>query len=117
MDFAKFRQQLKDEAGGDAGMILIHNGIVRNFSRDGSPVGSIDIEVNYDKLDEIMEEARKMKGVVAAKVEIRSGRLSVGDDVMLLGIAGDIRDNVISALTITLNRIKSEVTKKKEYAP
>ena len=41
--------------------------------------------------------------------------LIVGDDVMLLVVAGDIRENVIKVLTDTLNLIKSTVTVKTEY--
>lgn len=114
MDCARFVQGLKKAAGGDAGMILVHNGIVRNCSRNGKPVASIEICVDRDRLAVILDEARKLPGVVAVAAEIREGRLQVGEDIMLLGIAGDIRENVIAALTLTLNRIKAEVTQKKE---
>ena len=50
------------------------------------------------------------------KVEIAADRdLAVGDDVMLLVVAGDIRENVIQILTDTLRLIKSTVTGKTEY--
>jgi molybdopterin synthase catalytic subunit len=39
----------------------------------------------------------------------------VGDDVMLLAVAGDIRENVTAALSDALNAIKSTVTAKTEY--
>ncbi len=35
---------------------------------------------------------------------------------MLLGVAGDVRQNVIHALAVTLDRIKQEVTKKQEFS-
>jgi molybdopterin synthase catalytic subunit len=38
--------------------------------------------------------------------------LMVGDDVMFLAVAGDIREHVIDALTLALNRIKTEATAK-----
>ena len=41
--------------------------------------------------------------------------LAVGDDVMILIVAGDIRENVIAALADTLNLIKATVTEKTEY--
>ncbi|MGB9712624.1 MAG: molybdenum cofactor biosynthesis protein MoaE [Dissulfurimicrobium sp.] len=115
MNIDSFLKRLKDAAGGKAGMVLIHNGVVRDHSRDGRPVCAVDIEVDRKRLDEIIRDARRLPGVVAVDTEIREGRLNVGDDVMLLGVAGDIRDNTISALSLTLNRIKKEVTKKKEY--
>ncbi len=115
MNIQAFRDKLKKKAGTKAGMILIHNGIVRDHAKDNKPCTSLDIEVNFEILNQIMEETRKLPGVVAAEVEIRSGHLKKGDDVMLLGIAGDFRHNVISALSYCLDRIKEEVTNKKEY--
>ena len=50
------------------------------------------------------------------RVEIAENKeLEVGDDVMLLLVAGDIRENVIAVLSDTLNQIKSTVTQKTEY--
>ena len=114
IDIAAFRDKLTQKAGAKAGMILIHNGVVREYSRDGTPCSGLEIQVDYEKLQEIMDEARGLPGVYAAEVEIRDGVLEKGDDVMLLGIAGDFRENVISALSHCLNRIKKEVTTKKE---
>jgi len=49
-------------------------------------------------------------------VEIAEDRdLVIGDDVMLLLVAGDIRENVIAVLTDTLNQIKTTVTNKTEF--
>jgi molybdopterin synthase catalytic subunit len=39
----------------------------------------------------------------------------VGDDIMLLVVAGDIRENVIAVLNDTLNAIKTSVTNKTEF--
>jgi molybdopterin synthase catalytic subunit len=39
----------------------------------------------------------------------------VGDDVMVLVVAGDIRDTVIAVLERTLNAVKSTVTSKTEF--
>jgi molybdopterin synthase catalytic subunit len=41
--------------------------------------------------------------------------LVVGDDVMFLVVAGNIRENVIESLTDTLNLIKREATTKKQF--
>ncbi len=97
-----------------AGMILIHNGIVRATSRDGSKVTEIHVTVDHERLKAILDEARREPGIVAVEVEIAQGRLKVGDDIMLLGVAGDIRENVLAILASTLDKIKSEVTSKKE---
>jgi molybdopterin synthase catalytic subunit len=116
MDLVEFAARLKRKAGSDAGMILIHNGIVRNSSRDGRPVKSIEVKVDWEKLSRILTDTRKLAGITAAEAEIQEGRLGVGEDIMLLGIAGSTREYVITALASTLNRIKKEVTRKLEFS-
>jgi molybdopterin synthase catalytic subunit len=99
-----------------AGMILCHNGVVRETSREGEEVTGLEIKVDHDRLKEIIQEHKQIKGIVEILVHINEGKLlKLGDDVMFLLVAGDIRENVISVLTNTLNKIKSEVTRKKQY--
>ncbi len=98
------------------GMILCHNGVVRGTSRDGRKVSGLKIAVDHTKLMKIIDENKKRSGIVEILVEIAENKeLSVGDDVMLLVVAGDIRDNVIMTLNDTLNAIKTTVTKKTEF--
>ena len=98
------------------GMILCHNGVVRGTSRDGRKVSGLKIAVDHTKLMKIIDENKKRPGIVEILVEIEEEKeLSVGDDVMLLVVAGDIRDNVIMTLNDTLNAIKTTVTKKTEF--
>ena len=53
---------------------------------------------------------------MSIQVDIAADRdLAVGDDVMLLAVAGDIRENVIATLSDTLNAIKATVTSKTEF--
>ena len=100
----------------NAGMILCHNGVVRGTSRDGRAVKGLRVAVDHQKLEQIVADQKKIAGIVDIKVEIAADRdLAVGDDVMLLVVAGDIRENVIKVLTDTLNLIKGTVTKKTEY--
>ena len=99
-----------------AGMVLCHNGVVRGTSRDGRKVKGLRVSVNHQKLAQIISEQKQQTGIVDIKVEIAEERdLAVGDDVMMLLVAGDIRENVIAVLTDTLNLIKSTVTQKTEY--
>lgn len=99
-----------------AGMILCHNGVVRSTSRDGRKVSGLQITVNHNKLQEVIEANKQTPGIIEILVELNENRtLSVGDDVMFLVVAGDIRENVIRVLTDTLNAIKSTVTHKTEY--
>ena len=98
------------------GMILCHNGVVRGTSRDGRRVTGLRVAVDQERLEEVLAGQRSRSGIVDIQVEIAAGRdLSVGDDVMILVVAGDIRENVISVLSDTLNAIKATVTAKTEY--
>jgi molybdopterin synthase catalytic subunit len=98
-----------------AGMILCHNGIVRQTSRDGHPVQGIEISINKDRLNSLIGEMRRQPGIVEVLAEVREGRLMVGEDIMWVVVAGDIRDNVFPVLVDTVDRIKREVAKKVEF--
>ena len=98
------------------GMVLCHNGVVRGTSRDGRAVGGLRVAVDRRRLDEILETYRARPGIVDIQVEIAADRdLAVGDDVMLLIVAGDVRENVIQTLEAALNEIKGTVTRKTEF--
>ena len=98
------------------GMLLTHNGVVRETSRDGRSVRGLRVSVDHDRLQRILNEQRMRPGIVDIRVAIAEDRdLAVGDDVMLLVVAGDIRENVVAVLTDTLNQIKATVTEKTEY--
>jgi molybdopterin synthase catalytic subunit len=98
------------------GMVLCHNGVVRDTSRDGLAVKGLRVSVDNEKLAHIISGQKKIAGIVDIRVEIAEDRdLAIGDDVMLLLVAGDIRENVIAVLADTLNQIKTTVTKKTEY--
>ena len=99
-----------------AGMILCHNGVVRDTSRNGRQVSGLRVAVDHEKLRNVIKENKKRKGIIEILIEIAENKdLSVGDDVMFLIVAGDIRDNVIEALKHTLNDIKATVTTKTEF--
>jgi molybdopterin synthase catalytic subunit len=98
------------------GMILCHNGVVRGTSRDGRQVTGLRVTVNGKRLEQVLAEQRSRPGIVDVQVEIAADTdLSIGDDVMMLVVAGDIRENVIEVLTDTLNAIKTTVTTKTEF--
>ena len=98
------------------GMILCHNGVVRGTSRDGRSVSGLRITVDHEKLKQVVAANKMRPGIVEILVEIAENRdLSVGEDAMLLVVAGDIRENVIAALTDTLEAIKSTATEKRQF--
>ena len=99
-----------------AGMILAHNGVVRQTSRDGRKVTGLRVAVDRSKLDKILALKKETPGIIEILVEIFDEQdLAVGDDVMFLVVAGDIRETVIATLKEALDEIKSTVTQKTEF--
>lgn len=98
------------------GMILCHNGVVRATSRDGRPVKGLTLTVDHADLEKIITKNKKRPGIIEIVVQIFDGRqLQVGDDLMHLIVAGDIRENVLKTMEDTLNAIKKTVTRKTEF--
>jgi molybdopterin synthase catalytic subunit len=96
------------------GMIACHNGIVRGTSRAGELVEYLDIDVDTGVWEKVLEEMRAQPGIAAVEAYLFTGRRSLGDDVMLIAVAGDIRENVLPVLEETLNRLKKEAVRKRE---
>jgi molybdopterin synthase catalytic subunit len=97
------------------GMILTHTGIVRGSSRDGKPVREIEVRADRKALDLVLAEMKNQPGIIEVLAEVRDGRLKVGEEIMNVVVAGDIRENVFPVLVDTVNRIKAEVTRKQEF--
>ena len=101
---------------GKAGMVLAHNGVVRESSRDGRLVTGLTVHVNHTRLEELLASYRSRDGIVEILLVIEEETLlTVGDDVMAIVVAGDIRENVIGTLEGLLNAVKAEVTSKTEH--
>jgi molybdopterin synthase catalytic subunit len=97
------------------GMILCHNGVVRGTSRDGRRVKGLTVAVDHRRLEQILSEYIARAGIVDIQVQINENRyLHVGEDVMVLAVAGDIRENVIAVFREVLDAVKSTVTRKTE---
>lgn len=97
------------------GMILSHTGIVRGESRDGRTVSGLTVAVDHERLKQIVDREKQSPGIVDIRVEIvENTPLAVGDEIMRMVVAGDIRDNVIPVLERTLNAVKETVTQKTE---
>ncbi len=97
------------------GMILCHNGVVRGSSRDGSPVQKVTVRADRKAIDRIVAEQKNRPGIIEILVEINEGDLDIGEDLLSIVVAGDIREHVIPVLTDTLNLIKAQGTKKTEH--
>ena len=117
MNITKMLDEIKKHPDFEkVGMILCHNGVVRATARDGRKVKGLKVTVDHAKLKQLVIEQSQKPGIVDIRVNIVENRdLVVGDDIMHLMVAGDIRENVISVLSETLDAIKTKVTKKTEY--
>ncbi|MDY0375340.1 MAG: molybdenum cofactor biosynthesis protein MoaE [Desulfobacterium sp.] len=98
------------------GMILSHNGVVRSTTREGREVTGLRVSVDQEGLDRLIKEQKKRPGIVEVLVEIRADQdLAVGQDVMAIVVAGDIRERVIETLTDTLEQVKTKITTKQQF--
>ena len=101
----------------EIGMIACHLGLVRGTSRNGQPVKKLSVQVNQEKLKEIITNIKKMPGIVETLVEAKQGVFTVGETLMAIAVAGDIREHVFPALEKTVNLIKSKaITKTEQYS-
>ena len=117
MDINKAIQELKQRPGfsDNVGMMLIHNGVVRGWSRKGhETVQSIRITPDREKMRAICAEMEQRPGIFAILADAVEGELRPGDDVLYLVVAGDIRENVKATFADLLDRIKAEAVVKQE---
>jgi molybdopterin synthase catalytic subunit len=99
-----------------AGMILCHNGIVRNSDRSGeNRVTALRVEVNHSEIERIRRWALSRKGIVAVEIEALEGEFQVGQDLLFVVVAGDVRENVFSVMRDTVEMIKARGVSKAEY--
>lgn len=105
------------------GMYLTHNGIVRATAKakvregaqDASPVTGMTFSYDEAKVDAAIADTYKMDGIYYVKAWLNEGELSVGEDIMLVLIGGDIRPHVVNALQSLVGRIKSECVTEVEH--
>ena len=110
------------ESASKIGMYLFHNGVVRETPKavvrqglkDESLIRGMEFSYDEEKLENIIEEAYKLKGIYYIKVWLNEGYLHVGEDIMYVLIGGDIRPNVIDGLQHLVERIKTEAVVEKE---
>lgn len=96
------------------GMIASHLGVVRGTSLNGRKVTAVEVSFDQGQLSKIIEDIKKMPGIVEVVVQTFEGRLKVGDEIMAVFVGGDTREHVFPALVDAVDRIKSTGTRKKE---
>jgi molybdopterin synthase catalytic subunit len=99
----------------NVGMIASHLGVVRSFSRDGSPISGMDVRFDAQRIEDIINDIKSRPGIVEILIETNKGRLAVGEEIVAVVVAGDIRDNVFPALVDAVNRLKTEAAMEKEH--
>jgi molybdopterin synthase catalytic subunit len=101
----------------NVGMMLIHNGVVRGWSRhDHATVTAVEVIPDRARIEEIRQEFLKYPGIYEIIVEANEGRLEPGDDLLFILVAGDIREHIKPVLAELLDRIKAEAVSKKELS-
>ncbi len=117
MDITKTLAELKKrpDFADNVGMILVHNGTARRWSRNGhSNVCKLEVTPDYKKIEQIRQHFLKYKGIYEIIIDAKEGIFLPGEDLLYIIVAGDIRENVKQALAELLDRIKAEATVKKE---
>jgi molybdopterin synthase catalytic subunit len=117
MDISKTIANLKKrpDFNEKVGMILIHNGTVRNWSRkDHQQITALETIVDQGKTERLRQEYLEKQGIYDIIVEARSGCFAPGDDLLFILVAGDLRENVKPVLAELLDRIKAEAVSKNE---
>ena len=108
----------------EAGMFLVHNGVVRKSARSRVREGNesaravVGMRFAYDAegVDRAVQDTLALPGIFFARAWLNEGELRVGDDIMYVMIGGDIRPRVIEALQFLVGKIKTEcVTEEERY--
>ena len=116
MDIQNMINRLKEHPDSSKiGMIATHLGLVRGTSRDGRDVTGIEVRYDYTIIADIISDIKNRPGIIEVLVNATEGELRVGDEILAVAVAGDIRENVFKALIEAVNRIKAESSRKKEY--
>lgn len=110
------------ESAPNIGMYLTHNGVVRKTARANVRLGEKEtaevtgmlFSYDWEKLETIIRDCRKLEGIYYIRVWLNEGRLRVGDDLMYVLIGGDIRPHVTAALNELVGRIKTECVTERE---
>lgn len=96
------------------GMMLVHNGVVRASSKQGTAVKGMRLTYDRSLLAAAVDEAKRHEGIADIKVWINEGDLNVGDDIMYVLVAGRFRTDVLPVLQDLLSKIKGEIVREDE---
>ena len=118
MDISKRIAEMKQQPGfnDNVGMILIHNGTVRSWSRieNKKQVVALEVTPDLEKIEAIRQDFLKRDGIYDIIAEAKTGTFRPGEDLLYLIVAGDIREHIKPVLAELLDQVKSEAISKKE---
>ena len=117
MDISKTIAKMKERPDftDNVGIILIHNGTVRNWSRkDRSKVTALETTVDEHLVEQLRRQYKQKTGIYEIIIETHSGRFRPGDDLLFIIVAGDLREHIKPVLAELLDRIKAEAISKRE---
>ncbi len=111
-----------EQGAENCGMYLFHTGVVRETPkaavREGvqglDAVRGMEFSYDREKLAAAIERAKKLPGIFHIRVWLNEGRLSLGEEIMLVLVGGDIRPHVIDALQSLVGEIKTGCVIEKE---
>lgn len=118
------KEAKKDIAANQVGMYLTHNGVVRKTAKalvrgrekDTKEVKGMLFSYHQQKVEQVINDTKRMEGIYYIRVWLNEGELKVGDDIMYVLIGGDIRPNVEKALDYLVGRIKEECVTEQEIS-
>ncbi len=96
------------------GMILVHNGIVRGTSKNEKPITGMIVDYNDKKLKALKEKVGQLEFVESIEITINKGKLKVGDDIMVVVLAGNNRKRLIPLFEEIIEEIKQNIVEEKE---
>ncbi len=122
VDLNKWLDDAKSAPDADkCGMYLTHNGVVRGTAKaqvregkESDPVTGMIFTHDQQKVDKAISHAKEMPGIYYVRIELCSGELNVGDDIMYLLIGGDTRPHTLDAFNFLMDEIKGNCVKELE---
>lgn len=116
------REAKAQPSAAQCGMYLVHNGTVRETARakvrqgrtDTPPVRGMRFTYDSAKVAQVEEATRQLPGIGYVRVWLNEGQLTLGEDIMLVLVGGDIRSHVVDALQYLVGQIKSECVVEEE---
>ena len=97
----------------EVGSILTFSGIVRNTSKDGKFIRSLEIdayeELANQSINKICKEIRKIPGIVDVIIIHFKGVFDITDELVHVIIASSHREEGFKALRLAVERYKKEI--------